>query len=112
METEHKGHFKFENGVSLDIDPGLLISSSVVKEAASNASSSFEVPVTNEIDQNELELMNEFTALLREKFAEDFKSKAASKDFWFEFIVSVLFTYIIYYFSLEISTNSNRWPIR
>lgn len=88
---DKKGHFKFENGVTLEINSGLLISSSTIKKACDEATSdsSFEVPVDNEIDQNELELMNEFTALLRDNFADQFKTNANSKDFWFDFIVSV-----------------------
>lgn len=83
-----RGFFKFAGGDRLEIDSGLLTSSEVVKSASSNANAEFEVPVDNEIDFVELELMNEFTKFLREQFADKFEKNALAKDFWFDFMVS------------------------
>jgi hypothetical protein len=92
METDltAKGYFKFSNGDRLEIDPGLLFASETVKKIAEENKNGqeFEVPVDEEIDVTELELLNAFMKLAREKFDNKLRTDGMKKDPWFDFIVS------------------------
>lgn len=90
IDQTAKGFFKFSNGDRLEIDSGLFFASEVIKNAAEKNKNSdeFEVPVDDEIDFAELELLNEFMKLAREKFDAKLRADGIKKDTWFDFIVS------------------------